>query len=259
MDIAKILKDCPKGTKLYSPLCGECYFDGINYGTIICKKQNSQEITFTSEGYYMLPVFDDAEPILFPSKDQRNWGEFQKPIEPKFKVGDKIVKKNNTTVSLIITGVGDEFYYSTTLSNVNLLPIEDQDDWELAVEPKFKVGDKIKHKVNKTSPFTITEITDTSYKGGYRYEVLIEQQDNFELVPNKFDITTLKPFESKVLVRDNYGFIWKPAVFGFYYQEALNKFVSIGGISWGQCIPYEGNEHLLGTTDDCDNFYKTWE
>jgi hypothetical protein len=25
-----------------------------------------------------------------------------------------------------------------------------------------------------------------------------------------------------------------------------------------QCIPYEGNEHLLGTTNDCDNFYKTW-
>ena len=28
---------------------------------------------------------------------------------------------------------------------------------------------------------------------------------------------------------------------------------------WKQCIPYEGNEHLLGTTDDCDDFYKNWE
>lgn len=26
-----------------------------------------------------------------------------------------------------------------------------------------------------------------------------------------------------------------------------------------QCIPYEGNEHLLGKTDDCDEFYKTWK
>lgn len=40
---------------------------------------------------------------------------------------------------------------------------------------------------------------------------------------------------------------------------------SIGGYNWKllsyfqQCIPYEGNEHLLGTTDDCDDYYKTWK
>lgn len=60
IDIADILKDVPKGTHLYSPLCGICYFDRLNQGTIICKKQNTQEITFTSEGYYMLPVFEDC-------------------------------------------------------------------------------------------------------------------------------------------------------------------------------------------------------
>lgn len=50
INIAELLKDCPKGTKLYSPLCGECYFDRLNFGTIICKKQNTQDITFTSGG-----------------------------------------------------------------------------------------------------------------------------------------------------------------------------------------------------------------
>ena len=40
INIAELLKDCPKGIKLYSPLCGECIFDRLNYGTIICKKQN---------------------------------------------------------------------------------------------------------------------------------------------------------------------------------------------------------------------------
>ena len=25
------------------------------------------------------------------------------------------------------------------------------------------------------------------------------------------------------------------------------------------CIPFEGNELLLGTTDDCSEYYKTWE
>lgn len=78
INIAKILKDCPKGMELYSPLCGKCVFDRLNMGTIICKKQNTQEITFTSEGYYMLPVFDDCECMIFPSKDQRDWSKFQR-------------------------------------------------------------------------------------------------------------------------------------------------------------------------------------
>lgn len=86
INIAELLKDCPKGTKLYSPLCGECYFNRLNMGTIICKKQNTQEITFTSEGYYMLPVFDDCECVLFPSKENRDWSKFQRP----FKDGDII-------------------------------------------------------------------------------------------------------------------------------------------------------------------------
>lgn len=63
--------------ELYSPLCGKCVFDRLNMGTIICKKQNTQEITFTSEGYYMLPVFDDCECMIFPSKDQRDWSKFR--------------------------------------------------------------------------------------------------------------------------------------------------------------------------------------
>lgn len=29
-----------------------------------------------------------------------------------------------------------------------------------------------------------------------------------------------------------------------------------GGYYTNQCIPYEGNEHLLGTTEDCEERYK---
>ena len=87
INIAELLKDCPKGMELYSPLCGKCVFDHLNMGTtIVCKKQNTQEITFTREGYYMLPVFDDCECMIFPSKDQRDWSKFQRP----FKVGGGI-------------------------------------------------------------------------------------------------------------------------------------------------------------------------
>ena len=80
INIAELLKDCPRGTKLYSPLCGECYFDRLNMGTIICKKRNTQEISFTSKGCYMLPILDDCECVLFPSKENRDWSKFQRPF-----------------------------------------------------------------------------------------------------------------------------------------------------------------------------------
>jgi hypothetical protein len=47
INIAEILECCPKGMELYNPLCGKCVFDRLNMGTIICRKQNTQEITFT--------------------------------------------------------------------------------------------------------------------------------------------------------------------------------------------------------------------
>ena len=35
-------------------------------------------------------------------------------------------------------------------------------------------------------------------------------------------------------------------------------FGGVGRSNSKQCIPYKGNEHLLGTTNDCDEFYKNW-
>jgi hypothetical protein len=79
-------------------------------------------------------------------------------------------------------------------------------------------------------------------------------QDEYELVPNKFDITTLKPYD-KVLMRSSNAREWTCTLFSHYSN---NKFYGCG-MCCEQCIPYEGNEHLLGTTDDCDDFYKNWE
>ncbi len=76
------------------------------------------------------------------------------------------------------------------------------------------------------------------------------------LEKTKFDITTLKPFESKVLVRLDSKCIWEAAIFGFFSD---NFFHVLGGNSGKQCIPYEGNEHLLGTANDCNEYYKNWE
>ena len=178
----------------------------------------------------------------------------EKLIVPKFKVGDKIKEKNERfpstrTIDNYVEGIG---YYTTIHDWVR---IEDQDNWELVPTHKFKVGDII---TNGKVTIKIGHID-----GDYYYDItrniatrlFIKFQDEWELVPKKFDITTLKPFESKVLVRDVDHNVWEAAIFGRYDGE---KVFVIGGIDWNQCIPYEGNEHLLGTNNDCDEYYKNW-
>ena len=73
------------------------------------------------------------------------------------------------------------------------------------------------------------------------------------LEKTKFDITTLKPFD-KVLMRSSNAREWDATLFSHYSN---NKFYGCG-MCCDQCIPYEGNEPLLGTTNDCDDFYINW-
>jgi hypothetical protein len=136
---------------------------------------------------------------------------------------------------------------------------------EKLVEPKFKVGDRIKAICNNYQ-YDIKELTDTHYtleevNYKFKYTEPISEDKNWELVPNKFDITTLKPFESRVLVRDRNNDEWRGQFFSHYNNCSDRPYICVGNeglAEYKQCIPYEGNEHLLGTTNDCDNFYKTW-
>lgn len=56
-----------------------------------------------------------------------------------------------------------------------------------------------------------------------------------------------KPFE-KVLVRDSYDDVWRASFFS-HIKENDGRYVTTC-VTWRFCIPYEGNEHLLGTTKD---------
>lgn len=101
LNLVKILKDCPKGWKLYSPIFGEVDFKEIRDEKYpIITKSGLYNPTFTEEGFY----YDDAgkECLLFPSKDQRDWSKFTAPWykAEKFdimtlKPFDKVIVKNN--------------------------------------------------------------------------------------------------------------------------------------------------------------------
>lgn len=57
------------------------------------------------------------------------------------------------------------------------------------------------------------------------------------------------PFETRVLVRDTDNTEWCPAIYGYKVsRETSFPFYTVGGVCWRQCISYEGNERLLGTS-----------
>ena len=128
---------------------------------------------------------------------------------------------------------------------------------ERLIIPQFKVGNRIKEKQTGICG-EIISVQKNRYnvkiddKGLYVY---FREQDNWELLPDKFDIATLKPFD-RVLVRDNINEKWN--IHFFSYIDDAKMFKTIMG-TYIQCIPYEGNEHLLGKVEDCKNFYKIWE
>ena len=92
LDLTKILKDCPKGTKLYSTIFGEVEFEHIHNGsrTIGYKTNTGRNFDVSYEGKFFINY--DGECTLFPSKDQRNWSKFTAPWYKKERFDPKTLK-----------------------------------------------------------------------------------------------------------------------------------------------------------------------
>ena len=92
LNLVEILKDCPEGTKLYSPVYGDVelvnvsQYKGTLYPILIKIPSNSAD-TFTCDRSFDKDgrIFADysGECLLFPSRNQRDWNKF-KASKPKF-------------------------------------------------------------------------------------------------------------------------------------------------------------------------------
>ena len=177
---------------------------------------------------------------------------------------NRVKNKDNYTVSIV--RINDEFYnFVNEGGKCGVIFIKNQDNWELINKPKFKVGDRVRLKLKPDHIYTIHSLAwDDNKRLAYRFLpnndkhlilVSLNTQDNYELVPNNFDFSKLVPFESKVLVRNDNEQRWIPAFWGGIREDGY-----VTTFGWSKyCVPYEGNEHLLDKTNDCDSFYKTWE
>jgi hypothetical protein len=94
--VADYLKNAPKGTKLYSPIFGECTFEQLTHTDNICVRYNGKLAIFDKLGVYTPnnEVNTEGECLLFPSKEVREWSNYQLPHD--FKPFDKVVVRDDS-------------------------------------------------------------------------------------------------------------------------------------------------------------------
>ena len=228
INVAEILKNKPRGTKLYSMIHGKCSFEAvtdeifkINFCTSKFGLTQSGECTLIKFGN----MYDGGECIIFPSKEMRDWNKFA------WQKGDILVNENNAHI--IFEKFTDDTY--TTFVGRHYL----NKNYKNYVPGRYTCV---------TQHFHIEESNAAQI---YIYNIE-------EKIGGKLDLKTLeiekpkcefKPFD-KVLGRNEKDDVWEAELFSHYREESQYPFRCIG-FSRKYCIPYnEETAHLLGTTDD---------
>ena len=122
INIAEILKDKPKGTKLYSSACGKCKLEEVDDKSFKISFYNSK-FGFMNGGEGYLDkngkLYDDGECVVFPSKEMRDWSKFA------WKRGDVLVS-NDGCIEVIFDKWYDDTY--TSFYCKHYLDSEDEND-----------------------------------------------------------------------------------------------------------------------------------
>ena len=293
INIAELLKDCPKGMELDCTMFENVTFEEVvteidcdgnkDISIVLLTHYNDgivDEIILTEYGTY---TYDEtAKCVIFP-KGKTTWegfiphGQFKDGDIVASSLGNIHILKNSRTSYIYVdfahNSNGSLCKSLTTCVNVIRFATEEEKQklfdaikangykWNAETKtleklPKFKVGNKVKCKINQYE-YTIVNIKKDVYimhykDNKYDYHVPFRHENNYELIINKFDINTLKAFD-KVLYKMHQNGTW---LAGFYNVYIKNKIIIIGVGAVPYCIPYKNNEYLLGTTNDCDDFYK---
>ena len=229
INIAEILRDMPKGTKLYSPLFGKCEYISvvgdkrpINIG--IHNTNNTQYEAFTEYGCYFSD-FEDTDTVLFPSAKMRDWDKF-------FKRGDIVYNPHSQMYAVFECWANDDYTeFNTTINHYkdNTFGKEEVCDTECFV------------KANDEQKALFIAAAEKYYGGKYNPETL-----QVDPVKVSKPVCPFEPFQ-KVLVRDSRNDEWKADYFSHYDEDNSSFPYNCVGCCYKVCIAYEGNEHLLGT------------
>lgn len=107
-------------------------------------------------------------------------------------------------------------------------------------------GDKNRHvrkAIEEEKKFLAEKII--AAKDSRMVDIIKRYLSEYEYLLDEMPKHDFKPFE-RVLVRRTNQERWKLHLFS-RESGGDNKYECLGGVGFSQCIPYEGNEHLLGT------------
>lgn len=226
INIAEILKDCPKGMELYSPVYGKVELWKVNSNSvysIMTATSIDRAGSFTSEGR-LYEKYPSSECLLFPSSGMHDWTRF-------FKRGDVVIK-NGGGMAAVFDGWANDNYteFNTT---INLYCDGNTGEEEVCTTLLFRKATEEERK-------QFVEKVERILKGKYNPETL-------QVEPVK-PVCLFKPFD-KVIARFSKLAKWTVDFFSYYDKDCETPYVCIGGPK-EQCIPYnEHTAHLLGTAD----------
>lgn len=215
INVAKLLKDCPRGMELDCTINNDVKFIKISPSStypIILRTKNGYEITLTKYG--QVHNMDDSKCVIFP-KGKTTWEGFVPPCQ--FKDGD--ILANDDTVFIyndmeelspspsyyvyVIAEKNDLFFaintstkkYGTRLAteeekNILFEAIknngyrwhEETKHLEKLIEPRFTVGDTIKSEKWQATRTIQTYVSGVGYFTTINDWVKLDEQDEWELV-----------------------------------------------------------------------------
>ena len=303
INIAKILKNKPEGTKLWTDMFGSVTLYVV---TDTCDafqvKHHKKEPWFDEDG----KLYKEGVLCIYPSKSMRDWEKFS------WKKGDVLISDCGF-MCIFKEWASDDYTkfngcyfdgmpntetakYSKVDNNIAYGYIRDIENrcggklnletLEIEKQTKFKDGDivcisgigylaygivkSIDYSSKKLEYYVLNDMSTLKFEDWLSFEdkhiqpITETQQiilfDALEKEGKAWDAEKkqivdikkehqFKPFE-KVLVRDSIDDVWRASFFS-HIKENDGRYVTTC-VTWKFCIPYIGNESLLGTTKDVE-------
>ena len=168
----------------------------------------------------------------------------------------------NLDLTKILKGCpkGTEFY-STTYGTVEFIGFDFSSVYPILMKLDFSgVGYFTKSgRIFSSDCGECTLFPSKDQRDWSKFERFWDEPKAKEPIVKMFDEYTLKPFD-KVLVRDNIDERWKAMFFSHIVNYVDIHRAICGYYAWEQCIPYnDETKHLVGTNEDCPEYYKWWE
>ena len=154
------------------------------------------------------------------------------PAQPEFKDGDIVRCINGTIVLIKEISFSQKVYFHAYMVNGKIYFQERNSEYY------DHIGD-IKRVATEEEK---QQLFDAIAKEGKAWDA--EKKAIVDLKPK----VELKPFD-KVLVRNDKEDQWSANIFSYQIRD---MYYCLGECYWKYCIPYKGNESLLGTTKDVE-------